>query len=265
MTRALFVRSLRSVVLVMAILVVIAGAYIASVVYLYDPAVSESLAVMQAAMPELFAAFGMANAASTLLDFLINYLYGFLFTALLIVLAVYLSNKLVASPLKDGSFAWVLATPCSRRSIIFTFIVVEAVAVALVVALCWMSEVAFCEAWFPGELDQRGLACVNGGLFVLGFFIVSVCFAATILFRNASLGLGIGAGVCALFFLMGLAGSVGEGLAWVADLSPYRLFDPYSLAAGSVDAFANVALLCGAAIGLNALTVIVFMRRDFSL
>ncbi len=265
MIRALFVRSLRSVAIVMAILVVIAGMYIASVVYLYDPTVSESLAVMQEAMPELFAAFGMANAASTLLDFLINYLYGFLFTALLIVLAVYLSNKLFASPLKDGSFAWILATPCSRSSLILTFVVVEAVAVALVVALCWIGEVAFCEAWFPSELDQRGLACVNGGLFVLGLFVVSLCFAATILFKNAGLGLGIGAGVCALFFLMGLMGSVGEGLAWVANLSPYKLFDPYSLAAGSADAFANVALLCGAAIGLNALTVIVFMRRDFSL
>ena len=70
--------------------------YIAEVAYLYDPEVSESLALIQEAMPEFFAAFGMANAASTLLDFLINYLYGFLLTALLVVLAVYLAQRLLA-------------------------------------------------------------------------------------------------------------------------------------------------------------------------
>ena len=51
-------------------LVAVAVMYIAEVAYLYDPEVSESLALIQEAMPELFAAFGMANAASTLLDFL---------------------------------------------------------------------------------------------------------------------------------------------------------------------------------------------------
>lgn len=70
MIRALFTRSLRSVAVVLAVLVAVAVMYIAEVAYLYDPEVSESLALIQEAMPELFAAFGMANAASTLLDFL---------------------------------------------------------------------------------------------------------------------------------------------------------------------------------------------------
>ena len=81
----LFVRSLRSIAPVLLALAAIAVMYAASIVYLYDPAVSESLVAMQEAMPELFAAFNMANVASTLLDFLINYLYGFLFTVLLTI------------------------------------------------------------------------------------------------------------------------------------------------------------------------------------
>ena len=59
----------------------------------------------------------MANAASTLLDFLINYLYGFLLTALLVVLAVYLAQRLLAGPEKDGSLAWLIAAPRSRTAI----------------------------------------------------------------------------------------------------------------------------------------------------
>lgn len=265
MIRALFARSMRSLVVVVAVLVAVAVMYIASVVYLYDPAVSESLTTMQEAMPELFAAFGMANAASTLLDFLINYLYGFLFTALLIVLAVYLANRLVASPVRDGSFAWVLASPRSRTAIILTFVAVEVATVALVVALCWLGEIAFCEAWFPGELDQDGLASANIGLFVLGFFMASLCLALSCVFKNPSLGLGVGAAACVLFFLMQLAGTVGEGLAWVANLSPCALFDAYGLAAGDGGAFADMALVGGIAIALNVLAAAAFVRRDFSL
>lgn len=265
MIPALFVRNMRSSAVVIVVLVSVALMYIASVVYLYDPAVSESLTAMQEAMPDLFAAFGMANTATTLLDFLINYLYGFLFTALLIVLAVYLAQKFLASPVKDGSFAWILAAPHSRTAIIVTFIVAEVIAVALVVAFCWIGEVIFCEIWFPGELNLVGLARANGGLFVLGFFMASLCFALTCVFKNPDLGLGIGAALCVLFFLMELAGTVGEGLTWVAHVSPCTLYDAYSLAAGNASAFANIALVGAFAVILNILAGVVFVRRDFSL
>lgn len=265
MIPTLFARSMRSCTVVMVALVAVALMYIASVVYLYDPAVSESLTAMQEAMPDLFAAFGMANTATTLLDFLINYLYGFLFTALLIVLAVYLAQKFLAGPVKDGSFAWILAAPHSRTAIIVTFVVAEVIAVAVVVALCWVGEVVFCEIWFPGELNLVGLARANGGLFVLGFFMTSLCFALTCVFKNPGLGLGIGAALCVLFFLMELAGTVGEGLTWVAHVSPCTLYDAYGLAAGNTKAFADIALVGAFAVILNILAGIVFVRRDFSL
>ena len=87
MSATLFKRSLRSAAAVMAAIVVVLAFYIAMVAYLYDPEVSESIQLMQAAMPELFEAFGMANPSATLLDFLLNYLYGFLFTGTLVLMA----------------------------------------------------------------------------------------------------------------------------------------------------------------------------------
>ena len=95
--------------------------------------------------------------------------------------------------------------------------------------------------------------------------MASLCLALTCVFKNPSLGLGVGAAACVLFFLMQLAGTVGEGLAWVADLSPCTLFDAYGLAAGDAGAFAGIALVGGVAIALNALAAAVFVRRDFSL
>lgn len=265
MIRALFARSLRSVAGVLAALVAVAVMYVAVVAYLYDPEVSESLALMQEAMPELFAAFGMANVASTLLDFLINYLYGFLLTAVLVVLAVYLAQRLLAGPEKDGSLAWLIAAPRSRASIALTLVAVEVTAVVIVVALCWLGEVVSCEAMFPGELDHAGLARANAGLAVLGLFAASVCLVAVCASSRPGLGIGIGAGVCVLFFLMGLAGTVGEGLAWLADLSPFALYDAYGLVAAEEGAVGGTVILAGASVALNVATVAIFARRDFSL
>ena len=100
MSATLFKRSLRSAAAVMAAIVVVLAFYIAMVAYLYDPEVSESIQLMQAAMPELFEAFGMANPSATLLDFLLNYLYGFLFTGTLVLMAAYLAQRLVVGPVR---------------------------------------------------------------------------------------------------------------------------------------------------------------------
>ena len=265
MIPALLARSLRGVAPVLAALAAVAVMYVASVAYLYDPAVSESLALMQEAMPELFAAFNMTNAAATLLDFLVNYLYGFLLTIVLVILAVYLAQRLVVGPERDGSLAWLLAAPRSRTALALTLVAAEAAAVALLVGFCWAGEVISCEALFPGELDHAGLARVNAGLRALGLFASAVCLASACAFQRPGLGLGVGAGACVLFFLVGLIGTVGEGLAWAADLSPFALFDPYGLAAGDAGALVGSARLAAAAAALDALAVVSFARRDFSL
>ena len=139
----------------------------------------------------------------------------------------------------------------------------EVTAVLVVIALCWLGEVVSCEALFPGELDHAGLARANGGLVVLGLFTASVCLAAVCVFPRPGLGLGVGAGACALFFLMGLTGTVGEGLAWLADLSPFALFDAYGLAAAEADAIGGTVILAATTVVLNAVAVVVFARRDF--
>ncbi len=265
MSATLFKRSLRSAAAVMAAIVVVLAFYIAMVAYLYDPEVSESIQLMQAAMPELFEAFGMANPSATLLDFLLNYLYGFLFTGTLVLMAAYLAQRLVVGPVRDGSLAWLLAAPRSRLSLALTFVAVEVAAVAIVVGLSWGAEVIACEALFPGELDGATLARANAGLVALGLFVAALCFASACCFQHTGLALWGGAGACAVFLLMGTAGAVGKGLAWVADLSPLALYDAYGLAAADGGAVAGAIVLAAAAAALFALGVARFCRRDFSL
>lgn len=261
----LFNRSLRSLLAVIVAIVVVLVFYIGTVVYLYDPEVSESLQLMQEAMPELFAAFGMANASSSLCDFLLNYLYGFMFTGVLVLLAAYMAQRLVVGPTKDGSLAWLLASPHSRTGLAITLVAVQIAAILGTIVLLWLSEVVFCEALFPGSLDQGALMWANLGLIALGLFAASLCFASGCAFQKPGLGLWVGAGACTLFMLMGLAAATGEGLEWLADASPFSLYDAYGLAAGEEGAVVGSFALLGASILFFAAGVAAFCRRDFSL
>lgn len=64
----------RLLLLFMGIITIYAGVITA----MYDPELGKGINAMAESMPELFAAFGMQNPGITLLDFIINYLYGFI-------------------------------------------------------------------------------------------------------------------------------------------------------------------------------------------
>ncbi len=264
MVTPLLKQGLRSIAPLFGAVVAVLLVYIGTVVYLYDPSVSESLALMQEAMPELFAAFGMANPSATLLDFLLNYLYGFLLTATFVLLGAYMAQRYVVGPAKEGSLAWTLATPHSRTSLAVTLAVVEVVVVVALTVVLSATEVAFCEALFPGELQVGGLMRANLGLAALGLFVSSICFASGCFFQKPSFALWVGTGICLVFLLTGLAGSVGEGLAWLTNLSPFALYDAYGLASGGGGATAGSAALAGASVLLFAAGIASFCRRDFS-
>ena len=87
----LFMHELRSCLFPTFIIAAVAILYAGVIVGMYDPALGESLALMRDAMPELFAAFGMADQGTTLLEFMVNYLYGFLLVALPLVLVAVLT------------------------------------------------------------------------------------------------------------------------------------------------------------------------------
>ena len=80
MSVALFARELRGSLPALLVITAVLALYIVSIAYMFDPEVAHNLDAVMAAMPDLFAAFGMANMSTNMTDFMLNYLYGFLFT-----------------------------------------------------------------------------------------------------------------------------------------------------------------------------------------
>ena len=53
--------------------------YAVIIIGMYDPEMMETLKAFEEMMPELMAAVGMSTGETTLLGFMVSYLYGFIF------------------------------------------------------------------------------------------------------------------------------------------------------------------------------------------
>ena len=264
MNKTLFAKELRANVFVAAIIAAVLAMYIGVIVSMYDPDLGASLDMMMESMPELFAAFGMANAATTLTDFLINYLYGFLLTMFPFVLILIMVNKLMVRYLDRGTMAYLLATPNSRVRIAGTMIGVVATVLTALAVLVTALEMGFAEALFPGELDFEALAWVNAGLLALWLAMAASCFLSACLFSNAAAALWTGGGLWILFFLMQMVSQVDDDFEFLENINPLTLFDYYGLAASDASAIGGAVVLAMSAVALFAAAVAVFTRRDLS-
>ena len=265
MNRTLFAKELRSNLFVFGIVFAVLVMYIAVIVLMYDPELGESLDMMMASMPELFAAFGMAEQAATLTDFMLNYLYGFLLTIFPFVLIVIMANKLMVRYLDRGTMSYLLATPNSRTRIAATLAGVMVALLAVLAVLVTLAEMGCAELMFPGDLDAEGIVRANVGMLALWVFLAGMCFLSACLFSNAGAALWVGGGAGILFFLMQMVSQVGDKLEFLEKANPLTLFDYYGLAANEGEAWLGAAALAVMGVALFAAAVAVFDRRNLSI
>ena len=131
----LFKRELKSNYKTMLIFIALISMYSSVIVLMFDPKLGESLSIMAESMLEIFAAFGMMNAGATLIEFVANYLYGFILIVVPTICIIILGNKLIARYVDKGSMAYLLATPNKRKNIVTTQAVFMAFAILVLVGI----------------------------------------------------------------------------------------------------------------------------------
>ena len=264
MSTTLFLKELKGSLFSSGVIAAVLALYIVCIVYMFDPEIAESLNLIIATMPELCAAFGMANAPDTLLGFLLNYLYGFVFTWAPLLMIMILVNRMVVRPIDRGSMAYLLASPTSRLPLALTFALTLATMLAALMAVIVALQVACAEAFFPGDLDAEGLLLASAGLYCLWLFLGGLCFLSACAFKDARLALWVGGGLCLALFLVQMVAGVGEGIEVLQTFNPVELYDPYALAAGEDDAVGNSGILGVSGIALMAAGTAIFCRRDMN-
>ena len=143
-------RDMLSCVKIFLILFAIIGMYTVVIIYMYDPKLSDMLNDYQQLLPDMMSAFGMTGIATSLLEWMQIYLYGFIMFLFPMVFSVVLMQKLLMGYVDSGAMASLLATPNSRRELIVTQTVAVLLWNVILIGAVTVVGIFSAEMLFPG-------------------------------------------------------------------------------------------------------------------
>lgn len=239
--------------------------YSSMIIAMFDPELGDSLQMMAKSMPEIFAAFGMLDVGSTLIDFIANYLYGFILIMFPTLCAILLGGKLISAYVDRGSMAYLLSAPHKRRSLALTQAVFFALALLTLCVYACVLGIGVSEGMFKGELDITRYIYLNIGLYGYVFFLGGLCFFTSCLFSDTRYSYGISTGLCILFMMVQMISNVGDKFENLKYATPLTLFQPNAIIAGDSGAIPGLMILYGAGLLLFAVGILVFSKKDLSI
>ena len=265
MNATLFRKEIKSNWILLVIFLGVLSVYSVMITMMFDPKLGDSLRMMADSMPQMFAAFGMADVGTTLLEFVTGYLYGILLIAFPGVYIIILTNRLVAKYVDNGSMAYLLAVPDKRRKIVLTQGIFLLLTLVLMTAYCTALILAVGKMLFPGEMDTAGFLRVNAGLLGLLVFFGGACFCASCICNESKNSSAISTAVVVYSILLQMISQAGEKFENVKYATPLTLFDVDGLSAGDGKAWLMAAVLYLAGILLMGTGILRFCKRDLPL
>lgn len=259
---ALYKRELKGCVKLLIIFCAIITLYVSIIIGMYDPEMMAMLDGFVEVMPEIMAAVGMSAGASSLLHFMISYLYGFILLIFPMVFCILRANGLITKYVDSGSMVSLVAAPVKRRAVVFTQMQVLVSGILILIAYSTIVELICAAYGFPGELDVLKLLALNSGLLCLHLFIGSVCFLASCVFSDTKYSIAFGAGIPAGMYVVQMLANVGGTAEKAKYFTFFTLFNPNGIIAGERSAVVGATVLFTGAILLYALGIIVFDRKD---
>lgn len=251
----------KTLLLFLAVITLYAG----TITAMYDPETNAEINKLAESMPQFFAAFGMENPGTTLLDFLNNYLYGFILVLIPFICTMVLCYKLIAKYIDKGSMAYLLSTHYSRTQIIFTQFTILLVGLLLLILYAAAFIIIVSHTLFEGKLSVSKFLFLNFGLFILELFLASLCFMFACLFDELKFSIGLGAGCGMMFFLIQMLSQVNEDVEFLKYFTPLTLFNPENLIKYETNSLLCLAILFGCSISFFIIGVAKFKTRDLSL
>lgn len=265
MIKALMLKEIKANYRILLIFTLIITMYGSIIVAMYDPTLGESLNMMAQSMPELFAAFGMKDPGLTLIDFVANYLYGFILVVIPFIYIVLMSYRLIGRYIDKGSMAYLLAMPHGRVKVAVSQLLVLIMGIVFldVYVTCL---VILCSHWmFQEMIPCQPFIQLNLGLLCLHLFFIGFCYFFTCTYNEMKWSVGLGAGLGIFFILVQMLSQVSDKIDWLKYLTPLTLFDAKGLIAGESFAFSGAIVLFVSFLVLVLIAVRFFKKRDLSL
>ncbi len=236
--------------------------YVAIIISMYDPEMMAMLDSFYNAMPEIMAAVGMNAGATSLIGFMISYLYGFILLIFPMVFCIIRGNGLIAKYTDNGSMVTFLAAPVKRRTVAATQMSVLISGILLLVIYTTGLEAVIAEMSFPGELIFSELLKINAALLCLHLFIGGICFLTSCIFSDSRYSIAFGAGIPALMYILQMLANAGEKAQTAKYFTFFTLFDPTGILADARSAVIGAVVLGIGAIILYMIGITVFCKKD---
>lgn len=258
----LYRREMKGSIRILLIFAAVITLYVSVIITMYDPKMMKTLDEFVEVMPELMSAVGMHAGATSLLGFMISYLYGFILIIFPMVFCILRGNGLIAKYVDRGNMVSLVAAPIKRQTIAGTQASVLVSGILLLLGYATVLEVAVAQWSFPGELVLSELLKLNMGLFCLQFFIAGICFWASCMFSDTKYSIGLGAGIPALMYILQMLANVGGDAETAKYFTFFTLFQPENLVAGKTTAWMGVAALFAGGIVLFTIGIVIFCKKD---
>ncbi len=265
MNTALLKKEIKSNGLLFFIFLAVLSMYGVMVVMMFDPETGDSLRTMAESMPDLFAAFGMADVGTTLLEFISGYLYGMLFVAFPGVYIIILANRLVAKYIDNGSMVYLLAVPEKRLNIILTQAAYLFLSLIVLVGILAALILGFCEMLFSGEIEIYAFLRLNVGLLGILVFFGGACFCSSCFCNESKTSSLIGTAIVAYTVLIQMISQVGDKFEKLKYVTAVTLFDTHGLGSGDKRAWVMCAILYVTGIVMAGVGAWRFCKRDLPL
>lgn len=261
----LYLREMKKSLKILIIFAAVITMYVTIIIGMYNPELQEMLDGFYDVMPELMAAVGMKAGATSLLGFMVSYLYGFILIVFPMVYSILRANGLVAKYVDSGAMAVLVATPIKRKTIVTTQLAVLVSGVILLLAYATGIEVIVSCSKFPGELVIGDLLKLNLALLFLQLFIAGVCFLASCIFSDTKYSIAFGAGIPAFMYILQMLANVGKKAEGAKYFTFFTLFDANGIVAGqNLALLSSIVLFVGSAL-MVIIGIEVFCRKDLFL
>lgn len=244
------------------ILAAVISLYSIMIITMFDPELGESLKMMEESMPEIFAAFGMGDSGTSLLDFIANYLYGFLLIIFPTLCAILLGGKIIAGYVDQGSMVYLLSSSDKRSRLAFTQAAFLALSLLTLVLFSFALGLISCEALFPSELDIPAYIGLNVGLYGYIFFLGGLCFLFSCIFNDSKYAYGTAAGFSIMFILIQMLSQVNDKVDKLKYATPLTLLNTKALIAQDSKAFIGIIILYVTGLILFGAGITIFTKKD---
>lgn len=238
--------------------------YTITIIYMYNPELSDMLSGYQDVLPGMMSAVGMTGIASNLLEWIQIYLYGFIMELFPMIFVIVLGNRLIMSHIDTGSMANLLSTPHSRFRIIFTQLISSILLITCLLSAVTAVGIISSHILFPGELDIARYIQLNVSTLLLQLIILGIVCLAACVCNEARYYYTFGAGIPIIFFLLQMLSNMGEKLEKLKYVTIYTLLPAKEIIHGESYWIYNLSMIL-LALALFSFSIFWFDRRDLSI